>query len=254
MRQHDLEIEMDATPEQVWEAVSTSQGIASWFAPIARVEPGKGGSVTMGWSPDMEATSRIEVWEPNQQIRIVGDRPEGTPPSVVDYYIEGRGGKTVLRLVHSGFGDTANFDGEFESTGGAWPTFLKMMKHSVEQGVARCRNVNAVPDAARLARGGLGEVDDRHPGVAENRTRLLRRGVSGTQPCADVRVLRKLWWQVDVDPDLAVVRRVGARSGRGPRALDWRSRWHVRPMSRNRKGGSSGPIRALLGRRMGCFF
>ena len=141
MRQHDLEIEMDATPEQVWEAVSTSQGIASWFAPIARVEPGKGGSVTMGWSPDMEATSRIEVWEPNQQIRIVGDRPEGTPPSVVDYYIEGRGGKTVLRLVHSGFGDTANFDGEFESTGGAWPTFLKMMKHSVEQGVARCRNV-----------------------------------------------------------------------------------------------------------------
>ena len=141
MRQHDMEIEIDATPEQVWEAVSTAAGIASWFAPIARVEPGKGGSVTFGWSPDMEATSRIEVWEPNKHIRIVGDRPEGAPPSVVDYYIEGRGGKTVLRLVHSGFGDTANFDGEFESTGGAWPTFLKMMKHSVEQGVARCRNV-----------------------------------------------------------------------------------------------------------------
>jgi len=141
MRQHEMEIEIDATVEQVWEAVSTSQGFASWFAPIVKVEPGEGGSVTVAWVPDMEGTQRIEVWKPNQHIRIVGDRSEGAPPSVVDYYVEARGGSTVLRLVHSGFESTAKFDGEFESTGGAWPVFLKILKHSVEHGVASCTNV-----------------------------------------------------------------------------------------------------------------
>lgn len=141
MRKHEMEVEVDATEAQVWEAVSTSEGIASWFAPIVKVAPGAGGSVTVAWDPSMEGTQRIEVWEPNKHIQIVGDREGGAPPSVVDYYVEGRGGKTVMRLVHSGFDDTAKFDGEFEATGGAWPAFLKMLKHSVERGVSTCRNV-----------------------------------------------------------------------------------------------------------------
>jgi uncharacterized protein YndB with AHSA1/START domain len=141
MRQHEMEVEIDATVEQVWEAVSTSQGIASWFAPDVKVEPGVGGSVAVSMGPGMEATSRIEVWEPNQHIRIVMDRAEGAPPSFVDYFVEGRGGSTVMRLVHSGFEASANFDGEFESYGRGWPLYLKIMKHSVEHGVASCRHV-----------------------------------------------------------------------------------------------------------------
>jgi uncharacterized protein YndB with AHSA1/START domain len=134
-----MEVEIDATVEQVWEAVSTSQGIASWFAPDVKVEPGVGGSVSVSMG-GMEVASRIEEWEPNRHIRIVMDRPEDAPPSVVDYYVEGRGGSTVMRLVHSGF-DSASFDGEFESYGRGWPVYLKIMKHSVEHGVASCRHV-----------------------------------------------------------------------------------------------------------------
>jgi uncharacterized protein YndB with AHSA1/START domain len=136
-RQLEMEIEMDATVEQVWEAVSTSQGIASWFAPDVKVEPGVGGSVSVSMGPGMEATSKIEVWEPNQHIQIMMDRSEGKPPSFVDYYVEGRGGSTVMRLVHSGF-ESASFDGEFESYGRGWPMYLQVMKHSVEHGVASC--------------------------------------------------------------------------------------------------------------------
>ncbi|HJZ95472.1 MAG TPA: SRPBCC domain-containing protein [Candidatus Solibacter sp.] len=141
MRKHEMEVEIAASPAQVWEAIATGQGITSWFCPIAEVEPGVGGKTYVKWCEGMEGTSRIEIWEPERRLQKVDDRPAPAEPSVIDYHIESRGGATVLRLVHSGFGDSANFDGEFESTGTAWPVFLQMLKHSAEQGVARCRNI-----------------------------------------------------------------------------------------------------------------
>jgi uncharacterized protein YndB with AHSA1/START domain len=141
VRELEMKIEIDATAQQVWEALTTAQGVTSWFAPVAEVQPGPGGHLFASWGPGMEGTERIEIWEPNRRLRIAHDRREGAPPSVVDYHVEGHSGATVMRLVHSGFADTANFDDEFESTAAAWPVFLKMMKHSVERGVASCRNV-----------------------------------------------------------------------------------------------------------------
>jgi len=117
-----------ATPAELWKALSTAQGIQSWFAPIARVEPGVGGGITVGWGPGMEFTQAIEVWEPEQHLHA----------GRVDYYIEGNGDTTILRLVESGFGDDAKFDGEFESTGKAWPVFMTMLKRSAEAGVDSC--------------------------------------------------------------------------------------------------------------------
>jgi len=141
-RKIELEIEIAADAAEVWRALSTGEGITSWFAPEAAVEPGVGGKVYAKWGEGMEGTSRIEIWEPGRHLRKAHDRGEGAPPSVVDYFIEGRGGKTVLRLVQSGFGASASFDDEYNSTRQAWPVFLQMMKHSVERGIGSCRNVS----------------------------------------------------------------------------------------------------------------
>ena len=140
-RKHDMQIEIAATPEEVWEALSTGKGFESWFAPAARVEPGVGGTTWVSWGPGMEGSERIEVWEPGQHLRLTHERGEGAPPIVVDYLLEGRGGSTVLRMVHSGFTADASFDDEFDSSRKAWPVFLQMLKHSVERGIAACRNV-----------------------------------------------------------------------------------------------------------------
>jgi uncharacterized protein YndB with AHSA1/START domain len=34
----ELEVEVPGTPEQVWEAIATGQGIAAWFVPAAGTE------------------------------------------------------------------------------------------------------------------------------------------------------------------------------------------------------------------------
>ena len=104
-------------------------------------------------------------------LRVAYDRPEGAPPSVVDYYLEGRGGTTVMRLVHSGFGATANFDDEYESTGASWPEFLKMTKHSVERGMGACRNVSVfriLPERRESAWAKLMSVEEVHQGTVRH--------------------------------------------------------------------------------------
>ena len=43
----DLTIDIDATLDEVWQALTTGEGIARWFGPYAAVTPGEGGSVSM---------------------------------------------------------------------------------------------------------------------------------------------------------------------------------------------------------------
>ncbi|HEV8148464.1 MAG TPA: SRPBCC domain-containing protein [Bryobacteraceae bacterium] len=142
-RQYEKKIEIAASPEKVWEALSTADGVASWFAPIVKVEPGVGGTISGTWVEGMEGGGQnIAIWEPGKHLQLTADRAPGKPPSVIDYFIESQGGgTTMLRLVHSGFEDGADFDNEFNSYTGAWPVFMLMLKASAEQGIAAVRNI-----------------------------------------------------------------------------------------------------------------
>lgn len=152
VRQHVTEIEIDATPEQVFRALTEAEEIVRWFAPEAKVEPGPdgnmvGGSYYISWGPGMEGRSTISIWEPyerfagfeerSQPYGCEGDTPveTGTPRRIaVEYQIEALGGgKTRLRLVHSGFGRGAGWDDEFESTQRGWPVLLRNLKHALER-------------------------------------------------------------------------------------------------------------------------
>lgn len=126
-RKHEFEIEIAAPVEQVWKTISEGEGLTRWFAPNARVTPGEKGSVWLSWGPGMEGEAPINIWEPGKRLQT----QEGA--KTVDYILEAKGGSTVLRLVHSGFGADASFDDEYESTFGGWRTFLAMLKFGLER-------------------------------------------------------------------------------------------------------------------------
>jgi uncharacterized protein YndB with AHSA1/START domain len=52
VRRIELEIEVPGTPEQVWQAIATGQGITAWFVP-ARVEEQVGGVIELDCGPRM---------------------------------------------------------------------------------------------------------------------------------------------------------------------------------------------------------
>jgi uncharacterized protein YndB with AHSA1/START domain len=132
----DLSIDIDATLEEVWQALTTGEGIARWFAPYAEVTPGEGGSVSVGWDPKEMWAQPITVWEPMRRMQTASEMPSADGRMVrlaVDYYLDGQGGRVRVRLVHSGFDDSESWDGYIDGLDAGWTFFLFNLKHALER-------------------------------------------------------------------------------------------------------------------------
>jgi uncharacterized protein YndB with AHSA1/START domain len=143
----DLTIDIDATLDEVWQALTTGEGIARWFAPHAAVTPGEGGSVSVGWDPKEMWSQPITVWEPLRRLQTASEMPTADGRVVrlaVDYYLEAQGGRVRVRLVHSGFDDSSSWDDYIDGLDAGWTYFLFNLKHALERhrGVDR-RQVSA---------------------------------------------------------------------------------------------------------------
>ncbi len=128
----EIEARIAAPAEAVWRALTESAQLRSWFAPDARVEPGEGGSIWMSWGAGVEGTAMIEVWEPNAHLRLV-EQWAGAR-TTIDWFITAESGEqTVLRLVHSGFGDDAEWDDFYEGTLSGWSYFVRHLQIYLER-------------------------------------------------------------------------------------------------------------------------
>ena len=82
------EVALDATPEQVWQAIATGAGLAAWFMPM-EVDP----------NSDM-----VVAWEPGKRLAIQMPPAGDGSTQAFEYLIEARGeGTAILRFVHRGF-------------------------------------------------------------------------------------------------------------------------------------------------------
>ena len=144
-RSYEITIDFRATPEEVFRAVSEPEEIQKWFAPIVRSDKRVGGEYYLSWGGEMGTSSTISTWDPPHHTGGYKDRSfaytsqgkveTGTTRRIAyDYYIEALdGGITRLRLVGSGFGEEAGWDGEIESTKGGWGQFLAKLKEILEK-------------------------------------------------------------------------------------------------------------------------
>ena len=140
-----LSVELDASPEDVFRAVTDGTELAKWLAPEARAtapEGGKKGSIWISWGEGMSVEHEIELFDPPKRMRHPsGKNGETKAPLYADWSIEAReGGKTTLRLVHSGFSASADWDGEYEAHARGW----KLMLQNLRQYFARHAHEPAV--------------------------------------------------------------------------------------------------------------
>jgi uncharacterized protein YndB with AHSA1/START domain len=120
------DVEVDATPEQVWEAIATGAGWDSWFMGRNEIEPREGG--TTRWSiGGYTAESTVTAWDPPKRFVTTGlESPDGSMHQF-EYRIEGReGGRTAIRYVHSGMlgGD---WEAEYEAMSEGDPMYFQKL-------------------------------------------------------------------------------------------------------------------------------
>src|SRR5215216_3228997 len=128
-RSVELAVEVPGTPEQVWRAIATGPGISSWFVPT-EVEEREGGALTFHLGPGMASTGTVTAWEPPLRFAYEErDWNPNAPPLATEMFVEARsGGTCVVRLVHSLFASSDEWDDQLESFEAGWPPFFQILR------------------------------------------------------------------------------------------------------------------------------
>lgn len=130
-RSVQIEVEVAGTPEEVWRAIATGPGISSWFVP-ARLEErdGKPVALILSFGAGMDSRSVMTAWNPPHMLaRESAGWIPGSPPIANEWTVEAQaGGTCIVRIVHSLFASTDDWDSQLEATESGWPAFLYTLR------------------------------------------------------------------------------------------------------------------------------
>lgn len=152
-RAFEMTLEIAVPPDVVWHALTSAEDLVRWFPLDAEITPGKGGKWFVSWDGHWPWRTDIEIWEPNRHLRLVdragrpydaeGKTQVGVEPMeiAIDWYLEGKGGTTTLRLVHSGFGRGGAWDDEYDGISLGWLIELNGLKHYLERHRGKSRRL-----------------------------------------------------------------------------------------------------------------
>ena len=126
----EVETEVPGTPEEVWQAIATGPGISAWFVPT-KLEEREGGAIVLDFGPGMESEAVITAWDPPHRFvaENKGGMGPGSPTVADEWTVEAKSGGTCrVRVVHSWFASTDDWDNQFEGVEQGWPAFFRILK------------------------------------------------------------------------------------------------------------------------------
>lgn len=124
------EVEVPGTPEEVWQAIATGPGISSWFVPT-NLEEREGGAVISNFGPGMDSVATITAWDPPHRFSADSrdDMGPNDPTVATEWIVEARsGGTCVVRVVHSWFASSDDWDDQFEGHTYGWQAFFRILR------------------------------------------------------------------------------------------------------------------------------
>jgi uncharacterized protein YndB with AHSA1/START domain len=125
----EMELIVPGTPEQVWQAMATGPGNTAWFTRTA-IDERVGGAIQFDFGPNGESKGEVTVWDPPVHFSYVErDWAEGAPPVATEITITTKsGGRCVIRMVHSLFASTDDWDDQMEGFESGWPGFFGVLR------------------------------------------------------------------------------------------------------------------------------
>ena len=142
----DKSVEVPATLDEAWAAWTTREGIITFFAPDAKIEPRVGGAFQIyfdpGAPPGMKGADdmRFMALEPKQMISFDWNAPPSLPEAraqrsfVVVRFEPVADRLTRVSLHHTGWGSGGEWDKAYAYLDRAWGGVLANLKKRFEQG------------------------------------------------------------------------------------------------------------------------
>lgn len=134
------EIRTHATPEALWNALVTPEGIARWFVDRAEGAADRTGNLVK-WFFDRfryELNYRVLSAVPGAELVLDGG-PDGPVPFVLEITLRKESGQTTVTLVNSGFLDAPEWDDQFDGIVSGWRLALATLAEHVERHDGRNR-------------------------------------------------------------------------------------------------------------------
>lgn len=133
----ELDFELPGTPEHVWAAIATADGISSWFL-RTEVEEREGGAIVLYMGEGASSPGTITGWDPPHRFAyeepdwasVMGHEGAPVTPLATEFLVEATsGGTCVVRVVSSAFGVGAEWEREaFESMEKGWTPFFQLLR------------------------------------------------------------------------------------------------------------------------------
>jgi len=141
-RTYEQTIRVSASPEEVWEAIATAEGLVRWFPLEASVTPGVGGVLFTSWRNEYQWACPITIWEPPTRLRNLWGPAETPEPEQmgVDWFIAREGNQTVIRLVHFGIGYGPEWDAMYDGVSRGWEFELENLRRALDEHPSRERH------------------------------------------------------------------------------------------------------------------
>ncbi|MFL5907410.1 MAG: SRPBCC domain-containing protein, partial [Solirubrobacterales bacterium] len=118
----ERETMIEASPEEVWEALTEEDRLAEWLAPEVELDLTEGGEIAVREGDD-ERAGTVETVEEHERFAFTWSRP-GQDESFVEFTIEALPGGTRVTVVETPVGPSA-------MAFGAWGARLARLQRSL---------------------------------------------------------------------------------------------------------------------------
>ena len=148
----ERELDLAASPDRVWRALTDSGEVAQWFPQRAEIPQRAGGIGWMEWDGHPRYMVRVEAWEPERYLawRWASETDEDfdRASNLVEWWLEpAAGGGTTLRLRESGFESGERRGGNVEGWISELGELLALLgREPWEQGIRRTWQFQSSPD------------------------------------------------------------------------------------------------------------
>jgi uncharacterized protein YndB with AHSA1/START domain len=140
LRGYAHRVDVSATPEKVWQAITQGDHLRKWCSPAADIKAKPGGLFRACVDRVIELEAHIDVYEPRRRLRLIYLPTKALPHTehtmVDDFILDPMAPGTIVRLLGSGIPTTRDWDAQYKRLRMGWQAAMTRLKVFVEKQMA----------------------------------------------------------------------------------------------------------------------